>query len=393
MMGHRVVHRERAEDRSRLASLSMSGRPRLTMRHRPMPAIGSLFRRTLFAVAAAFLLGCAHTEPFVDADGERVPNSIASMERWTVRGTSQSVWLRGFSLDNPVLILLHGGPGTSEASLFRRFVPELEHSYVMVYWEQPGAGRSFTSQSSREEISIERFLADLDVVVDESRRRFGKDKVLLLRHSWGSALGMLYAHRHPEKVAAYVGIGQVANMQAGERMSYAFALNQAIAVRNEAAIEELRRIGDPPHSVDQMLMSRKWVERFGGTFHNGLSTGKLILAALPVAEVDFTDLYRFGMGNRLSLKRLWPEFSRLDLEAAVQSVDVPVFFLLGRYDNVTPSALAAAYLDRLSAACKRAIWFESSAHNAPFEEPKRFVSVLSGTVKEAALAGRCPREK
>jgi len=347
----------------------------------------------LFAAVTAFLAGCVHTDPFVDSNGKRVPDSIASMERWPVRGTSQSVWLRGLSVHNPVLILLHGGPGTSEAPLFRKFVPELERYYVMVYWEQPGAGRSFTRQSDSEEMSIERFLADLDVIVDESRRRFGKDNVLLLGHSWGSALGMLYAHRHPEKVAAYVGIGQVANMRVGEKMSYAFALDQATATRNEAAVQELRRIGAPPHSVDQMLVSRKWVERFGGTFHNGLSTGKLIVAALSVPEADLTDLVRFGMGNRLSLKRLWSEFSRLDLEAVVESVNVPVFFLLGRYDNVTPSALAAAYLERLHAPCKQAIWFESSAHNAPFEEPERFVSVLSHTVREVALTQRCTSGK
>ena len=59
------------------------------------------------------------------------------------------------------------------------------------------------------------------------KARFGKEKVALLAHAWGTILGTLYAHRHPQDVAAYVGVGQIAAMPEGEQVSYAFALTEA----------------------------------------------------------------------------------------------------------------------------------------------------------------------
>ena len=48
-------------------------------------------------------------------------------------------------------------------------------------------------------MTVEQFVADLDELVDLVRKRFGKDKVAIYGHSWGSALGVLYAARFPEK--------------------------------------------------------------------------------------------------------------------------------------------------------------------------------------------------
>jgi pimeloyl-ACP methyl ester carboxylesterase len=228
-------------------------------------------------------------------------------------------------------------------------------------------------------MTIAQFLRDLDAVVELVRQRFDKDKVVLLGHSWGTALGTLYTFQHPEKVAAYVGTGQVADMRAGERLSYDFALAEATRRGHAAALAALHTIGPPPHSVDAMLTSRKCMERFGGAFHGNLSTGKLIWAALMTDEASLVDLMKFGQGNRFSLEHLWREFSQLDL-TPYRSFDVPLFFLLGRYDWQVPALLAGQYFATIDAPCKRLVWFEHSAHHPPFEEPEKFQAVLIGQV-------------
>jgi pimeloyl-ACP methyl ester carboxylesterase len=217
---------------------------------------------------------------------------------------------------------------------------------------------------------------DLDEVVELVRDRFGKERVVLLGHSWGSALGILYTTRHPEKVAAYVGIGQVVDMAEGERLSYGYARTEATRRHHRRALKALDRIGPPPHTVDEMLTSRRWVERFGGAFHGNLSTGKLIWAALRTDEANLVDLIKFGQGNRFSLRHLWPEFRRFKVDDTLTSFEVPVIFLLGRYDWEVPSVLAARYFEHLHAPDKRLIWFEHSAHNPPFEEPELFNRTL-----------------
>jgi len=327
-------------------------------------------------LALVLLAGCIRTPPFFDENGREIPGSVASMEMLLINGVEQSVWIRGRSDRAPVLILLHGGPGASESALFRHYNAELESHFLVVYWEQRGAGRSFHSDIPDQTMTLQQFVDDLDVLVERMRARFAAPKVALLGHSWGSAIGLLYARRHPEKVSAYVGTGQVASMPDGEAESYRFALSEATARKDADALEELEEIGPPPHDVDEMLTSRKWVDHFGGSFHGDLSTGTLIWAALGQPEASVWDLVLFGRGNRYSLDRLWPEFSSLRLMGDTTSFDVPIFFILGRYDQQVPARLAAAYFEQIHAPLKRLFWLEGSAHNPPFEEPAAFDAIL-----------------
>lgn len=329
-------------------------------------------------VAAALAVAgtaCTHTEQFRAGDGRVLPASVASMERLRLGGVEQSVWLRGIDRSNPLLVLLHGGPGASEAALFRHFQSVLERHYLVVYWEQRGTGRSFHAGSGCESMTVARMLDDLDELVDLLLRRFGQRQVVLLGHSWGTVLGTRYAHRQPRKVAAYVGTGQIADKHAGDRLSYRFALAQARARGDARAIASLEGMDIERLSVDDLFTLGRWIERFGGTFRAGLSTGKLLWAALSTDEADLFDLVRFGRGNHFSHRCLLDEFLATDL-TRLRRFDVPVFFLLGRHDQVTPSALGQAYFESLDAPVKQLVWFEGSAHNPPFEEPALFSRVL-----------------
>lgn len=341
-----------------------------------------------FLAALLLTLGlsaCVYTAPFRDAQGRVTPGSVAVMQRMEIGGVPQMLWFRGVSVDNPALILLHGGPGASESALFRHYNAELEQHFLVVYWDQRGAGRSFDPGAPPQDMNLEQFVRDLGEVVALVKRRFGKRKVVLLGHSWGTGFGLIYAHRHPEDVVAYVGVGQVADMPEGERVGYEWALAQARQRGDQRAMDELERIGPPPHDVDEMLVSRHWVERFGGSFHAGLTTGSLIWAALSTTEASWYDLILFGMGNRFSLERLWPEFSRFRLAGKYLSFEVPIFFLLGGHDWQVPAVVAADYFGRIQAPRKHLVWFEDAAHNVPFEQPEAFNRVLIEQV--ARLAG------
>jgi pimeloyl-ACP methyl ester carboxylesterase len=342
----------------------------------------------------AFVISSAacgvHTAPFRDVRGHPVSGSVATMTDATIGGVKQRLWFRSLDALNHPVVLLHGGPGTSEAALFRHFNADLENRFLMVYWEQRGTGRSYRRDIPLASMTLEQFVRDLDDVVELVKDQFATEQVVLLGHSWGSALGILYAARHPEKVAAYVGIGQVVDMAEGERLSYNFARTEADRRRHRGALKALDRIGPPPHTVDEMLTSRKWVEQFGGAFHADVSTGTLIWAALRTDEANLIDLIKFGQGNRFSLRHLWPEFRDFDVDETLTSFETPIIFLLGRYDWVVPSVLAARYFERIRAPYKRLIWFEQSAHNPPFEEPDVFNRTLIEALSPLVTA-RSPR--
>lgn len=293
-----------------------------------------------------------------------------------VNGDRQWLMVAG---SGPPLLILHGGPGASETVLFRHFNRALEHRFTVAYWDQRGAGRSYDPERPPPNMTVAQLVRDLDVVVGLLRERLGAP-VLLLGHSWGSALGLLYARERPDAVAGFIGVGQVADQGAQERASWAWALSEARRRGHGRAVRALEGIGAPPLDVPALMVKNRWVGAFDGDFAPGFSKTRTLLSALIGGETGVGEVRRLIAANTFSLRALWPEVRTLDLPARVPGVDVPVAFLLGRLDRQCPSDLAAAYLGRLGAPSRRLVWFERSAHNPPFEEPEAFDAAVLGTV-------------
>jgi pimeloyl-ACP methyl ester carboxylesterase len=174
-----------------------------------------------------------------------VPGSIAEIKYLRLGGVDQWVMIRGEDVSNPALILLHGGPGMSETSFFRHCNAALEKSFTVVYWDQRGAGKSFDRDIPPSTMTVERFISDLGELVTYVCTRLVRTKITIFGHSWGSALGVLYAAQCPDKVTAYVGSGQYGDCAAAEAASYAFALAEAQRRNNNKALKQLRAIGPP----------------------------------------------------------------------------------------------------------------------------------------------------
>jgi pimeloyl-ACP methyl ester carboxylesterase len=368
-------------------------RPRLLLRDLrpgdPDPAdarrVGTPGRWGVLALCAALVACGAPTPPFRDANGRVLRGSIAEEGRMPVGGVPQWLLLRGRDAGAPVLLVLHGGPGSSETVLFRRFVgPALEDRLVVAYWDQRGAGRSYDPAIPRESMTVARFLDDLDAVVDHLRRRLGRDRVVLLGHSWGSALGLLYVARHPEKVAAWIGVAQVASMPAGEAMAWQGAREAARRRGDARGAAELDAIGPPPHDVGAMWTLRRHVAAAGGEFHLPPARWSLVAWALGSGEASLADLWRLWRGSAFTMEAMWPEVRALDVAAQVPWLEVPATFLLGRHDGVVPAPLSAEYAAALRAPALRLAWFGNSAHNPPFEEPEAFVAAVLRAVEDAA---------
>ena len=311
------------------------------------------------------------TPHFRADDGAVLAGSIAQTAYLDIGGIEQWVMIRGANRANPVVILLHGGPGSPETSFFRYYNASLENSFTVVYWEQRGAGKSFARDLDPSSMTVDRFVHDLDELVDEVRVRLDKRRVTLIGHSWGSALGTLYAARFPAKVCAYVGTGQIGNLQVSELSSYNFVLAEAERRKNSAALKQLRAIGKPPFDSKTTGIQRKWLMRFAGIMR-GKSYWQMFRALTATPEASIFDLPNIVRGVMFSLRTLWSEVSQLDLETSVPALQMPVFFFIGRHDHQVAAETSAAYFDKLDAPSKQLVWFEESAHMPPFEQADLF---------------------
>jgi pimeloyl-ACP methyl ester carboxylesterase len=291
--------------------------------------------------------------------------------------------IRGENLTNPPLILLHGGPGFSETHFFRRFNAPLEKTFTVVYWDQRGSGKSFARNISPSSMTVEQFIADLDELVQAVCERTGAKQVVIFGHSWGSALGVLYAARFTEKVAAYVGSGQVGDSAAGESASYAFALAEAERLHNSKALDNLRAIGPPPYSVSSLFRERSWVNRLQGqtTARASWDVGRLFLRGPELSLVDLPNLAR---SFRFTLNAMFTETSKVNLVELVPALQVPVYFFLGRRDRWVPPETSVAYFSMLTAPSKTLVWFDESGHEPFVDEADKFNASMADLVRPVA---------
>lgn len=347
--------------------------------------------RTLLALLALVLLagGLAawrmlapiSTSPFRGADGRVLPNSIAVAERWPINGVSQSVIIRGRDRDNPVLLFVHGGPGSSETGPLRAYDAALEDHFVMVYWDQRYAGQSYDSQLPKPaHLSIQQYVDDLDVVVDRLRARFGRRRVGLLTHSWGTVLGALYAEQQPQKIYAYVGVGQVADVPESEKRSYEWLLREARARHVDKAVAELEKLGPPPRANAPVFTPRDWMAKLGGSFHADMDVMTLVGQSLRQPEINWRDVAAFQSSGAYTDPLTLGEFSRFVIDDRPHVYAMPVFLLSGRYDRQSEASVAHDFFGKITAPRKAFVWFENSAHNPPFEEPKAFTDWVDTTI-------------
>jgi pimeloyl-ACP methyl ester carboxylesterase len=272
----------------------------------------------------------------------------------------------------------------SETSWFRFFNAPLENSFTVVYWDQRGAGKSFDRGIPRSSMTVEQFITDLDDLVEAVRARVGQAKVVIFGHSWGSALGTLYASRFPDKVAAYVGSGQYGNVAANHAASHAYALGEAERRGNRRALRTLRGLGPSLYLPEELWASRTWVMRFEGAMRPA-ALWKLVHASVATPESSVLDLSRATRGFRFSIDAMWAEASRLNLIDLVPTLKMPVFFFLGRNDHWVPPGPTVAYFDILDAPTKKLVWFEQSGHEPFVDEPAKFNSAMVHLVRPVVV--------
>jgi pimeloyl-ACP methyl ester carboxylesterase len=331
----------------------------------------------ILAIGIACLIP-GYTKPITNEEGKPVPGSIASLEKIILGGAEQWILIRGEKITNPVLLFLHGGPGTSEMGLVRKYnLPILEKYFTVVIWDQRGAGKSYAAINQAGSMKIEQFVSDTHELTLQLCERFNQKKICLAGHSWGSVLGILTVKKYPELYFAYIGIGQAVNMLEGERVSYEWALGEAAKVNDNISVQKLKEMGAPPYSGNwrsKVIKQRAILAKYGGEVYGNSRGGFFITlgSLLQATEYSWIDRINFFRGIFASMQLIWPQLLNVNLMEQASELKVPLYFLEGRHDYETPSQLAEQYYEMLKAPSKKLIWFENSAHFINVEEAEKF---------------------
>ncbi len=305
------------------------------------------------------------------------PGGISFLEQIKLGGVQQWVSIRGADPHAPVLLFLHGGPGSASLAKLRQQTPELEQYFVVVNWDQLGAGKSTSLAFDYETLSIEQMVSDAHELVAYLKARFGVEKLYLMGFSWGTVIGLELTARYPQDFYAYISVSQLVFPAEGERLSLEFVRQAAQQAGNDQALAELAVI-DPAYQgagwQSQLGIERNWLVRYGGVYHTADSYNHEIWSLLRAQEYSVFDVCLWPLGSSRSLGQLWPEVMALDFFQNRSAIEIPVYFFVGRFDYNSPAELAEQYFQHLNAPMgKGLVWFENSAHDLFFDEPQKLV--------------------
>jgi len=328
-------------------------------------------------------------KPVSDENGQPVEGSISEKIFLDIGGVRQGMFIRGKDTNNPVLLYVHGGPSFSEFFLVEKFPTGLENYFTVCYWEERGGGISCSPQVTLESMTLEQLASDAIEVTNYLRERFKKEKIYLLAHSGGTAFAIQAAASHPGLFHAYIGVSQIACQAESERMAYKFMTNHYLSLNKSKTLSEFKKY--PVFENDSLLLpyfnsvlrDKSMHELGTGTMRNmkSIITGVF----LPVWTCRaYTLKEKFNIWHSkfffVNKSKLREQIINTDFTRIVTKLNIPVFFLSGKYDLTVNHDLSKEYLLKLDAPVKEFYSFENSAHSPMFEEPGRFLAIMTSDI-------------
>jgi len=352
---------------------------------------------SIFLAGVLILLGVllawspGKPEPFLDENGNPLAGSISEKIHVNINGVEQGMFIKSKNINNPVLLFVHGGPGMPEYWLTQTYPTGLEEFFTVVWWEQRGAGLSYSPDIPAETMNAEQFISDTLAVTNYLRQRFGKEKIYLMAHSWGSYIGIQAAVRAPELYYAYIGIGQISYQIKSEQLAYEYALEY---YKKNDNTDMVQRLEAAPPTMPVPLPAAYDSLRDEYMHGAGIGTTHEMRSVVTGIFLPSWQFREYTLGEKINLWRgkifsrshdfnLWDKMQATDLTQQVTELDIPVYFFEGAYDYTCANPLAKKYFEKLNAPVKGFYTFENSAHSPIFEEPEKVLKIL----QEDVLAG------
>jgi pimeloyl-ACP methyl ester carboxylesterase len=304
----------------------------------------------------------------------------------TLGGIDQWISIKGENRRNPVLLVVHGGPGEAQWPVAAKY-QAWEKAFTVVQWDQRGAGHTYGRYGRQTpDMTLDRIAGDGIELTAYLCRVLGKRRIIVLGHSWGSLVAVTMARRRPDLFAAYVGTGQVASWKAVVNSQFDLLLAKARADGDAAAVKQLEAIGrpDPADAHQYFTFSRNLIAAMAPSdraWIQSLRAGMpASLAADPKNFRDFLDGFAF------SAEKVLPDQIASDLPATAPRIDTAFFVIQGRDDVITPTKAAIDYFDLVTAPSKELVLIPDAGHFAFMTAPEAFLTALTSKVRPVAIA-------
>lgn len=295
--------------------------------------------------------------------------SIGGIEHW--------ITIHGYDSSKPIVLFLHGGPGSVMSAYDQTIYGEWEKDFIVVNWDQRGAGRTFgrNAPSQVDEdywienpLTVEQMTADGIELSEYLLKYLGQQKLMLLGTSWGSVLGLKMALHRPDLYNAYVGHSQLVDGSKALVQAYKRVLTLARTTGDREAVDQLGSIGAPPYedakNAGQLFRIIKKYER-AHSIPAPASWWKLAPGydnetdAQHRYDGDDYSFIHFVGHKKLGIKAM---SATVDFMEEGLELKIPVYLIQGEEDILTPKETSRVYFDQIKAPKKEYFLLPGADH-------------------------------
>lgn len=323
-------------------------------------------------------------KPFLDNEGNIVEGSISEKIFLDVNDTTLGMFLMAKDETKPVLLFLSGGPGIPEYFLEQQYPTGLEEEFVVCYLEYRGTSLSYHSKMDVTTMTTEQYIEDVVVVSNYLRERFGKEKIYVMGHSFGTYIGLKTVYLYPELYHAYIAMSQNCNQRESEYLAYDYMLEQYKMAGNERMV---KRFEEFPIRESDEAYETYFTSMLRDTAMHELGVGTTRDMKSVITEIFFPTLKCtvYSPTERINIWRGKAYAQKLEIAKdawnfnafeEIKEIEIPIYFFAGKYDYTCCYSLQKEYYEQLQAPVKEFYTFENSAHSPLFEEPEKGMEIL-----------------
>lgn len=323
----------------------------------------------------------------VSASGQSSNARIDQTSFVPLGGLEQWISIRSEDRSNPVLLVVHGGPGEAQWPAAEIYKP-WEKEFIVVQWDQRGAGHTYGRYgTSTPDVTLDRISKDGVELAEYLCHELGKKKIIVVGHSWGSLVATHMVQMRPDLFAAYVGTGQAVSWNAMISIQYDLLLAKAHRDGDQATAKELEAIGRPgPTNGDHWSFLGKYNFRslWAPSDQEWLRHLRSQSAELKAREPEQFKNLEDGM--QFTGEHVVPDQIATDLPKTACDIHVAYFLIHGQDDVITPTQAAVDYFKCIKAPKKELILIPHAGHFAFMTASDKFLQELISKVRPIAIA-------
>jgi len=326
-----------------------------------------------------------------DENGNINSNGISEKLWIDVKDTKLGLIIKSVNPENPVLLLLGGGPGIPEYLLESEYGTNLEKYFTVCYINYRGTGLSYDKNIKRDNLTSEVYFNDCIVVTNYLRKRFNKEKIYLLGHSFGTYIGLNIANQHPELFMAYIAMSMIIDQCTSEKLAYQYMYRTYKDEGKTSRVKELdkySKIFESNVVIDfDDTTTKQYFEKVRDSYMHELGIGtthdmKSVITGIFIPSLrikDFSFIEKINIWKAKLFSSGAPVITdsfNFNAFETIGELKIPFYVFAGKYDYTTEYSLQQKYFDQVKAPEKKFYSFENSAHSPLFEENEKALKII-----------------